>query len=326
MDQNIVPANTVSNNMAALPGDWCEEDKALFHHYLSFTYLTLSSGPSYDEIWQLAVPYEACNNSFLMHALLTVSAFHLAHLHTMNLHHFMNLAIQHQTAAIAKFRPTLDAVTKKNAASIFLVSSLLVCISLAQPQDRSWKRTTSDKNTGLLHRILEMFNLARGIKPVLSLCWPWVQESSIAPLLSRRDLLYAEDLLGSDIQRAFNRLKANIGRAAESVVMRHAYLDATELLRDVYPLGRATSEHKSTVLAWPVMVSRDFHLALLETRPIAIAILAFWGTILHSMRETWWIETKGQQIVALSSEILGPEWQDTLIWPRTCVGLDEQGS
>jgi len=82
-------------------------------------------------------------------------------------------------------------------------------------------------------------------------------------------------------------------------------------------------KQKVQVLTWPLLVSNQFFQAITEREPAAIAILGFYGTLLHMMEAAWWVGDKGYRIVSAAAEILPPEWKTLMRWASTHVNLPQ---
>lgn len=53
----------------------------------------------------------------------------------------------------------------------------------------------------------------------------------------------------------------------------------------------------SGIMTWPVTLS-DEYVSLIETRdPMALAILAHYGVIIHLLRDRWWAADAGKRLV-----------------------------
>jgi hypothetical protein len=102
-----------------------------------------------------------------------------------------------------------------------------------------------------------------------------------------------------------------------------AYKSAIEELRQCYPFESRKRDHQGIILCWPVKVSGEFFAAAVERRTMAVAILAYYGTLLHALRNVWWAGDKGKVLVEAASWLLPPEWESVVRWARIQVGLDD---
>lgn len=306
---------------SALPHDALPQDQLeLLHHYTTATYLTLVDGPSSQLAWQVSVVQEAFSHDFLMHGILAISALHLARLRPVSATHFQQLATLHYSKGVSLFRPMLDRVTKVNAQSIFAFSSLVVCISFAMPPDLLHQSEPQSPSAGSLMSVLEVFDLCRSINNVLHLTWHWLLESPLASQLHIKPQKPSA-LLAYDDGVALDLLEKHIDRDLPSEPRKRDYREALNGLREIYAHSCAAAEHKSTILAWPVLVPLPFYQAMGESEPLATVFLSYYGALLHDMRDTWWVGNTGMRIVSACSEQLDDNWTGPMLRSRQRVGL-----
>jgi hypothetical protein len=78
----------------------------------------------------------------------------------------------------------------------------------------------------------------------------------------------------------------------------------------------------SGIMTWPVTLSDDY-VSLIETRdPMAIAILAHYGVIIHLLRDRWWAADAGKRLVHAILPILlesKKEWAELVQRSWTAV-------
>lgn len=255
-----------------------------------------------------------------MHGILAITALHLRRLRPSSACRYNYLAIHHYTSGVSLFRLALDRVTKENALPVFIFSSLIVCISFALPQPPLQELDRSPASTGPLQSILDVFSLERGIDSVVRTTWHWLMESPLASQL-HLDLQNPDFPIKFDDDIALSCLEARIHAEVEHDPMEAEYLDAMRCLREVYTRGSTAVEHKSAILAWPVMVSPGFYGAISERAPPAIVILSFYGALLHELRDIWWLGSAGVRIVGACSDLLDSDWDKVICLAKQRVGL-----
>jgi len=253
-----------------------------------------------------------------MHGLLAISAFHLVHLRPAAAEHYTNLAMLHHTAAIGLFRPMLDDIHPENAVPVVAFAGLVVCISFAMSQASHHQPASPSTAMGFVREMVDIFRLVRGVKGVLRNSWSWVENSSVGPLLLL-DMGNSADPLGLDAEVAVKSLEARIHVEVETEVLRTEYLDAMQHFRACYPRQYLGLRCQGPILAWPVLVSDGFLSAVVEGKPIALAILGFYGALLHTLKDIWWVGDIGRQLVAAVCELLPPECECMMKWARQRV-------
>lgn len=255
-----------------------------------------------------------------MHGILAISALHLARLRPVSAAHFQQLAMLHYSRGVSLFRPMLDRVTKANAQAIFAFSSLVVCIAFAMPPTLQQTSDPQPPSTGTLTGVFEVFDLCRSINHVLRLTWHWLLESPLALQLHIKPQR-PSNLLAYDDALALDLLETYIDQHLSSESCRSEYREALSGLRDVYAYSHAASEHKSSILAWPVFVPLAFYRAMSEGEPLATAMLSFYGSLLHDLRNTWWVNGTSVRVVSACSDQLDSTWDTVMVRSKQRVGF-----
>lgn len=293
-----------------------DQDLELLHHYTTSTYLSLSDGGTHDKIWQITVPQEAFANAFLLHGILAASALHLAYLRPSSAEQYRKTGMHHYTSAITLFRNILDDISRENSTAVFIFASLIVCISFAIPQGPPQLAVSASIDS--VQALIDIFRLERGINGILKMIWPWIQDSAVAPLV-QMDLSDAEHPLHFDDEFALKSLEDLIRAEAESETFMNDYLDATRVFRACYPRRVLPRKQRSLIMAWPVLISQGFFTAMSDERPIALAILGFYGAILHDLRDVWWARERGLLVVTACCDLVPPKWESKMLWAKSRV-------
>lgn len=141
----------------------------LLHHYTSSTVLTLSSNPHVRAVWQDRVPRLALRTDYLLHALLALSAPHLAYLRPRTRHSYsysyQTTGIQLYQKALGRAKVAMEHIPEKTCTELFLFSTLICFFSLAENRDVAAQspKGDGDQDTDLLSWVF----LFRGTKTLL---------------------------------------------------------------------------------------------------------------------------------------------------------------
>ena len=310
------------------------QDLELMHQWTQFTALTMAFEPRVEEIWQVALPREAARHAFLMHGLLAVAALHLAlDPKTVAVHrrrHYRDLGTRHHTAALALYRPVLTAVTPANCHALFGYSCVAPAIAFAASQVEEPRGPR-----GVVGDLAAAFHMLRGIYAVVHLAWDDIARGALAgfirppPPPSPTTGLPAA--LDAAIAQLHARAAAMFGDDAElgdkERGEREGCAGAIELLRRDFGARVHTPPTDWTrAILWPIEVPRGYVEALSGERPVALAILAFYGVLLDDMRETWWVARRGLIVIQSVAEMLGPEWAGLMEWPLRQVRPEANGA
>jgi len=288
-------------------------DLALMRHYALTTSLSLAGGPAFTSIWQDLIPSEAESNPFLMHGLLAITALDLAHSHPARQQFYFVLAARHQDMAITLFRPTLNGITEENSSAVFAYSGVAAIIAFAMPQ------VSGVPPSDVVADLLEIFKLVRGVHAVINAAWGWIDRGSLAPLIRfERGMTIVP--APAEVVDALQVLEERNKLSTEDELVREVYSSVIKNLRSAFEHQRANVcnnvSRRAPVFSWPILVTSAYPIALARREPMALAILAHYGVIIHSIRDSWWFGTWGSWIVNAVSGALPEEWQPSIQWPK----------
>ncbi|KAF2144362.1 uncharacterized protein K452DRAFT_356577 [Aplosporella prunicola CBS 121167] len=308
----------------------------LFHHYCSSVYQTLAKC----QVWQKVVPQLALehvrgltlNNKqpqisanvrpqdFCMNSLLAISAAHLAYLNeeAAPKRHFNSLALRYQSQAVTSFSTTLDDVSEENSGAYLATATMVFLVNTF------W--TANPFSTGeqdiTLHSLVHVFKLLEGVRIILSL--PSIgQAAKEGPLAAiYEDPQMATNLEGEfmeevkDLTVFINDVSSNIGFPENLPI----YSSAIDALTLTYSFLLANSDRPDRIWTWPWAVPQEF-LSLIEAAdPIALLILAYYTTLVHSCEDRlWYIEGWSDRVLQLVFRTLDESWKGKLEWPARCL-------
>jgi hypothetical protein len=128
------------------------------------THHTLSRKEHTDTIWCNIVPKEALSHPFLMHSILALSALHLSRTGPRQSRRalYLNLAVAHQSQALALFCEILRDINKHNARAVFAFAEIVVVYAFGFPETPE----AQDPRT-YLKDLYQVFILARGIQQAI---------------------------------------------------------------------------------------------------------------------------------------------------------------
>jgi hypothetical protein len=98
-----------------------------------------------------------------------------------------------------------------------------------------------------------------------------------------------------------------------------AYIRAIDLLQTVidgYKNRPSFPGPAPWVTIWLSLVKPDYTELLIAQKPEALAILAYYGAMIHCYhRDLWLVGESGKHIIELVANSLGPTWKSWLKWP-----------
>lgn len=293
-------------------------NEGLLRHYVTFTSLTLVDRHGTLGIWQQTIPELAHEHPFLMHALLTCSALHLAYKLPSRRHFYLLCAYSHQDVAMLLFRRAVAHVTKSNCHAILACCHLLVIYSFATDQlDESLLLAdTSSLYPGLLCNWL--YFIRNGCHLVCEY-WNCIETGPLAPLASS----WESPILGIDkIQsksRIMERLLSPLLQACREPEdeawpsnICDVYRDAATQLGEAFAASQVlTSDDFTTwdaIRVWPMHVSTAYMKLLAHGHPAALILLAYYCLLLKRLEPHWYFEGKAAKLLENILSRLERKW------------------
>ncbi|KAM0342053.1 hypothetical protein ACHAPU_009781 [Fusarium lateritium] len=99
------------------------------------------------------------------------------------------------------------------------------------------------------------------------------------------------------------------------------YCETVNILQYLFDSSRSSvSERRvGVVQEWLVRVPYKYATYLRQRRPEAIAILAYYGVLLHRARHYWAVGDAGRFLIQEVGSHLGYYWTDWLVWPQQAL-------
>lgn len=291
-------------------------DLALLHHYTTVACFFLSNIPWKQRIWQSVVPREASKYDFLMHAVLALSAVHLMYTCPPRAHLYEKAARNHRNLALTLSVPLFNDVTPTNCHALFVLTNIVAILAFIFPHTPEHAATPSP-----LDHIVDFFMLIRGVKTVLKTAFEWVDKGPFAELSCYH--WNPETLpLPDDVQIAFDRLIQQNENRTNNLEDWQTYDQTIQDLRTCFQTYRNISDEPSLVFVWVKLVQEPYVAALKRLEPMALAILAHWAVLLHSVKFEWGSGDRGSLLIEDIVRLISPEWLPAVQWPRDVMSAD----
>ncbi|KAH8587909.1 hypothetical protein B0O99DRAFT_470077, partial [Bisporella sp. PMI_857] len=311
----------------------------LIHHFATSTCLADNAMSPRMKCWQTAVIKQGFKHDYLLHSILTVSAFHIASLKRKGADRvdwcfdeqaYLNAAYDHYDLALPSFRQNLQSLNDQNCHALVACSILIFVASSARQAgvvQSSFASTHSfsslDHDKGYT-RMLEWISLIRG---VATLVYPYsatVKSGSLGDLIRLDPMaLEDEDLASPSIPKHLDELinfLSNGGSGNTRSEVLSACRVALVLLQRLYArLGR--TKDRATGFLWAVLMEEGFVGLLREKVAEAQIVLAYFCVLLLQANGEWWVSGLPAYIIGIVARNLMPGWDRWLRWPLECAGL-----
>ncbi|KAF1946079.1 hypothetical protein EJ02DRAFT_261021 [Clathrospora elynae] len=271
------------------------------------------------------------------------------------------LAAVRMNKALIKYRPELESITQQNAAALF-ASSTLTAVYLFRTSaiDIEILRATIPPDTmvppqkivdKMLACVLRTIWGLRGPLAVLLSGWTWVVSGKMQPVTEREwwpktSLPPATPRAASEDEKLVHIEKLWLERSAAAWSPQNVHLSqALTLLRqsfalvslltasETYPPMTAVPyaiddtttgllTDRGAIFVWATRIPREF-IQLIEAKDRdALVILAHYAVLPGRVRNVWWLEGLGADIVTAVAMALGRQQWGLIAWPARVVGVD----
>lgn len=299
-------------------------DLELHHHFIyrysrSLVPVIQARDQVFERILELGLSHD-----FLMHSLLALSALHLYHLYPSRSELFER-ACYLQGVAIQHVQPIIANLTQDDAIAALMFSSHTAAFGLAE-----FMLNPNHDGTDPIDKIIECFQLSRGIKVIVSPHWGYLVQTWMHPLFDSPKGL--EEKARASVASRFSTysMVRSLAFGQDDPERRQCCLSAVE---DVFAFIDITFNHRDQYLAptylidgWVVQLPLAFKDMLVERKPIALIILAYWAVMTSINPRPWHLEGLAQVLIARIEMILGPEWSEFLRWPKEKIMENSQAA
>ncbi|KAF6808476.1 hypothetical protein CSOJ01_07519 [Colletotrichum sojae] len=321
------------------------EELELMHQYATHTANTMAQREDMRYVWRVLVPRQGFSHHFVLRGVLSLAAIHMAYLVPARRRRFLDLAAEHQTIGLARFREILasvydaeegasrDALLDQLWQPLFCFGNLTIGYVCALPARSAGQRGLPEP----LKSTMELFDFVRGIKLVLGSFLHRVGRSQYAPLgmgvwfdpqnFDKTDGILFRSILPLDTLDALDSIEVWFEAfAAENPDLNaelHAlYLSTLEALRtSVKQLALAGQDPEiGVIMIWAYLVPREIMAEMRASSPRALVLLAHWAALFSLMDSRyWWVAGWGGALLSQIEEELPALYQSQLAWPRTNI-------
>ncbi|KAF5010640.1 hypothetical protein FDECE_3206 [Fusarium decemcellulare] len=287
-----------------------------------------TSAPSLD------VPQIGSNHPFVLHALLSIAALHIAHQDPSERKTRWVDAVRHHNKALDGFQKAIRCVTEDNSEALFMWSifNVLYVFAMSNPlqetEDAASRPTSSSRNDKILGA--EWAPMIRGLGAVLGPTHNYLRLGRMSTIMSLgnwdeldpdRDSSGPEDGYFCGSRQTWT--DSNCPEIYEGAlqILRKCYLYSQQFrymdpqIVDQWGFNRAWSGP----LIFIHFAPEPYFSLLRQRQPPALVLFAFFGALLHQLNDYWFLEGWGKAIVEVVEDILGSYWKPWISWPLEVV-------
>ncbi|KAL4878279.1 hypothetical protein BJY04DRAFT_113532 [Aspergillus karnatakaensis] len=285
-------------------------DLELMLQWVNETHCIFTRGQQTEAIWRTHVPEEALSHQFLMHGILALSALHISCTRLPRVptelgqsgKDYLQIAISHQDQALALFREQLGDINITNGKAMFAFASITVLYAFGFPR-------TPEPGSTAVGDLVQAFVLVRGVQHILNQAMRIIFDDLVwAPLQEVNDY---DSILPGEARVAIDRLhKANEACTRQDPILHDSFLyqEAIDHLADLMAavfagLGFAMA------CRWAIKLQPAFVDRLRDRRPLALVILAHYGSLFPQFQEMWFGAEWGKRVVRDIWYTLDDQWR-----------------
>ncbi|RAO67978.1 uncharacterized protein BHQ10_003990 [Talaromyces amestolkiae] len=298
-------------------------DMELMHHYMVSTCYTLSRSPSVQGVWRDEAPRVGFTMPAVLHAILALSALHLARSDPSRRAVCIAHAHMHHTTAVRAVTPNLQSLASDNGVGLFLFSSLLCMFACAN--------TKFENNNFLVlfekGALAEWALLFRGTKTVIEYSSHDFKTGILSSIfMNGAQSNFARHALSLDQAQVYTwELKRMISAEyAHDPRTRRIYDEAVDTLGRTLAVvmkpGEGTRIQTADIFAWLLEVSNEYLEFLGQEEPIALIVFAYFCVALQQIEWMWWMEGLSSRLLMQLYSVLDKEYRGWLKWPQEQIG------
>lgn len=288
----------------------------LAHNLSSETMKVFDNHPpiSFQDIMQYCF-----NAPYLMNELLSLSSLHLSIIRPQQRKFYRDRSTELQNYALGAFNGTSSQITDENYVPVFLFASVLgmhmLCETLV---------CRENDFECFVDRFVQYVIVHHGVRVVIGQGrWGLLQKTALKPLFQFSKVMPPLDsCLGPVCEKLFNRIQA-LGLDEATFRGYEQAIQALQSIMTVLEQQKLREHCINGLVAWPILVPREYLDLVAARKGEALVILAYYGALVDTQRDMWVFCDGGRYLVDSISQYLGPRWEDWLEWPKKALAHAE---
>lgn len=259
----------------------------------------------------------ALTTPYLMHALLALSALHLATIQPEQAERYSLLATELQGRSILLFNNDCEQPSETTCLPMFYFSSFTAVHVLQQTL-----KSNRDDFPAFLNQFSNYLLVHRGVHAIVGDWWHIIRETLGTGLSQDPGGTVNTELLDIECGPLQNMLDHSDLSTTSIQICR----DATKILEKSFQMyhhiAKVSARRSASIMTFPVHVSAEFTAMIDQQKPEALIILAFYAVLLHWCRNAWIVEDAGRFIIESIAERLQGYWSQWLAFPISALKDD----
>lgn len=305
-------------------------DLELLHHFFTHVSQTLAEDGTSPIKWREQLPSTVFSSPVSLHALLGVSALHLARNDKHRRLQCLERADQHHELTLRPLIYELNHLGNENANGIFVAASFLCYYHFSLGPQPGQYLVFSEQGAGKLIWLL------RGIKAILKKVSPFSEARPVnpnevsVPELSPGSRNTSQHLRPARLQyhEPLSRLRSFVSvlEAEEQTMVKYstALERLTACFENANNMALSPDDIQArirAVMKWLYGLEDGYLQALQKKRPVALVILAHFAVLLHEVRQMWCMEGWGTHVMHGVKLHLDTRYADWILWPAQTLEM-----
>ncbi|KAI1077610.1 hypothetical protein F5B20DRAFT_256497 [Whalleya microplaca] len=299
----------------------------LYHYNTQISFIFISTNPQVEVLpdFHEAITRYSLAHAYVHHAVLTVSALHLASLMSVsnptsraNSQHLVT-ALAHKASTIETLRPIIQSVTALTCEPALAASGLLTVCAFALPHAGATGDTID-----LLAQIMSMYRgtvaIFRHGRESLNLLnnstIPRLRQSVLAATAGEKPWPEAEAAVDRVLAKIFELDEESTTSRQEKRVLVDAGFKLKTAVRRV---AGARGVHNVACM-WLAMVQPAFTERVKTHCPLSLILVAHWVITLRDVKQIWWVQRWPEWTVQAVWREVRELYPDLMIWVLKEVG------
>lgn len=256
------------------------------NHFSTVTSLDLFRGKEQQSLWQKEIPAQARSSPMLMHAILSVSALHLAHLEPSERSTYYIRALYHHNSGLQLYNSQMKHLSRANIHPAFTFTIIITVWVYGSAT------TTGDLME--LDDILGLLDIIRGAKALFDVFQDDILTHMVGQVIATPTPSSDSRTLPLAVSRALDHIQGRVGPLHASAITQLRRLLAKMVHGDAKP-----------ALSWPAQVSDELWSQVRDHDPTAILIFGYYAILLrYCDGRHWWMTGWSNRILRAVEDML----------------------
>ncbi|KAM5345676.1 hypothetical protein ACJ41O_011537 [Fusarium nematophilum] len=308
---------------------FCIHDMALLHHWTISTSLSIfHKSTDVPQFWQETVPKIAFEHPFVIHAILGLAALHLAYLNCSDnmKAHYLADAASHHNKAMHEFQEALVHIGSDNTEALFMWSTL----NLIHVFGMSGRLSGGDGRKEHMLGV-QIIPMLRGVEAVLQPAGDALRSGRLGGLMMVGNWFELNPDENPDADDAhFCQTRISWERSVDAQTYDEAlwtlrkcrlYIKQFDAMDPDALEGWGFNRAGSGPLMFIIFAPQEYFTLLHQRQPPALILYAFFGALLSTLDDCWFMEGWGRDIVEVVDDLLGNYWRSWIAWPSEVTGF-----